>query len=190
LKTYRIAAIFLLPAFFWFFHRGVLSAHFGPDEPMNLYSYWQPSLGKIVQANVFFWSHFTRPGAALYYLPLYRVFGLNVVPYNFVRNLLLLVNTGLFYLLAFRLLRSRWVALLAALPIAYHANLGYLAWGGAFIYDVLCRHVLLRGLVVLPPVQKSGATRNPADLCLSCALYLCAGCEGDGGEFACVGAGV
>jgi hypothetical protein len=174
LKIYRLAAAVLLPLFFWFFHRGVLGAHFGPDEPMNLYTYWAPPVWKTMLANVTFWSHFTRPMAVVYYLPLYRTFGLNATPYNLVRNAILLVNVTLFYQLAFCVSRSRWVALLAAFPIAYHAALGYLAWGGAYIYDALCGGFYFAALLYYIRARKGGRRLGFGQACLFLLLYILA----------------
>ncbi len=174
LKIYRLAAAVLLPLFFWFFHRGVLGAHFGPDEPMNLYTYWAPPVWKTMLANVTFWSHFTRPMAVVYYLPLYRTFGLNATPYNLVRNAILLVNVTLFYQLAFCVSRSRWVALLAAFPIAYHAALGYLAWGGAYIYDALCGGFYFAALLYYIRARKGGRRLGLRQACLFLLLYILA----------------
>ena len=56
---------------------------------MNIFGYWDPPLWKVVLANITFWSKFVRPLGALYYLPEYHLFGLNPVPYNVVRLLLL-----------------------------------------------------------------------------------------------------
>lgn len=173
MKIYRIAAALMLPAFFWFFHRGVLSAHLGPDEPMNLYTYWAPPLWKTMLANLAFWSRFLRPMAAIYYVPLYRAFGLNAVPYNVIRNVILLLNVALFYQLAMCVSRSRWVALLASLPVAYHAALGFLAWGGAFIYDILCGTFYFSALLYYMRRRKAGQL-GFREVCIFLALYICA----------------
>src|ERR1017187_6080925 len=137
-RVYSILAALLLLAFFAVFHAGALRAYFRDDETMNLYGYWNPPLGKVALAHLLFWSKFVRPLGALYYLPLYEIFGLNPVPFTIVRIAILLVNTAVFYCLAAWLLRSRWMALLSAFPVAYHAGMGYLAYAGSFIYDVLC----------------------------------------------------
>ena len=137
-KLTRIAGALLIAAFFYAFQKRVLKAHFGPDEMMNIYGVWHPPLWKVVLADVAFWSSFVRPMAALYYLPLFHFFKLDPVPYSVVRIVMLGVNTVVFYKLARALSGSWWVAVLAAFPVAYQANLGNLAFDGAFIYDVLC----------------------------------------------------
>src|ERR1700733_13452301 len=81
----RIVAALLLAAFFWAFQGRALKSHFGPDEMMNIYGYWQPPLWRVLLANLTFWSNFVRPLAAVYYLPLFHLFKLNPVPYTWVR---------------------------------------------------------------------------------------------------------
>src|SRR6516165_11757524 len=83
-----IQGIFLavLTLFFWVFHVRVLKVHFGSDEMMNLYRYWQPPLWKTIAAHMAFWMDMVRPMGAVYYLPLYRLFGLNPYPFSVVRS--------------------------------------------------------------------------------------------------------
>jgi len=105
---------------------------------MNISYVWNPPLWKVGLAHLEFWSNFSRPMGAIYYLPLFKLAGFNPVPYHVVRLALLLANTWIFYYLALSLTRSWWLAALATVPIAYHAGLAYLAYSGAFIYDILC----------------------------------------------------
>src|SRR5262249_16442617 len=78
----------------------------------------------------------------------------------------------LFYQLATSLSRSAWVALLASLPIAYHAQLGYLAWGGAFIYDVLCWTFYISALLVYVARRRAGKMLGFWTTCLFLLLYI------------------
>ena len=126
---------------------------------MNLYGYWAPPLGKVALAHLLFWSKFVRPLGALYYLPLYAVFGLNPVPFTVVRIAILLLNTVVFYHPAAWLLRSRWMALLATFPIAYDAGMGHL-------------------LHSLP--QNAWAIRLPAGVHFPGAVCMRPGFEGNG----------
>src|SRR5580698_5993959 len=137
-KFPRAAGALLIAAFFYAFQKRVLKAHFGPDEMMNIYGYWFPPLWKVLLSCLQFWSKFVRPMAGVYYLPLFHFFKLNPVPYSVVRIAMLGVNTILFYKLARAVSGSWWVAVLASFPVAYQANLGNIAFDGAFIYDALC----------------------------------------------------
>jgi hypothetical protein len=173
-RLYAILAGLGLLVFFVAFQAGATRAYFGDDETMNLYGYWAPPIGKVALANVVFWSKFQRPMGVLYYLPLYDLFGLNPVPFTIVRIAILLLNTVVFYLLARYLLRSQWLALLATLPIAYHAGMGHLAYAGAFIYDVLCGGFYFAALLYY---IRSRSLRGPLGVrqtCIFLALYICA----------------
>jgi hypothetical protein len=173
-KAPRFAAAVLLAAFFWAFQGRALKSHFGPDEMMNIYGYWAPPLWKVLLANLTFWSNFVRPMAAVYYLPLFHMFKLNPVPYSWVRIGMLGVNTVLFYKLALRVSRSWWVAVLAAFPIAYQANLGNLSFDGAFIFDTLCGGFYFAALLYYIHRSTGKTSLTPKQACLFLALYICA----------------
>ncbi|MBV9401868.1 MAG: hypothetical protein JO062_28095 [Bryobacterales bacterium] len=138
LDWFVISFVVLLMLFFGNFHWHVRQAHFGLDEMHNLYTYWTPSLWRLVLEQLVFWSKFVRPMGVIYYRPLFALFGLNPVPFTIVRTAILFLNTILFLRLAFQITKSKWIAVLASFPVAYHANLGNLAYDGAFIYDGLC----------------------------------------------------
>jgi hypothetical protein len=166
-------ALLMILAFFVVFHVKALQAHFGADEMRNLYGYWEPPAWKAAMASLAFWSKFVRPMGALYYLPLYGFFGLNPGPYNIVRLGLLLLNTALFFGLARYLGRSWWIATLATFPIAYQANLGNLAYDGAFIYDVLCGGFYFGALLYYVRCRRVGSL-GVGQVCIFLALYICA----------------
>jgi hypothetical protein len=170
----RAASFLALAVFFVVFHSRVIRAHFGPDEMMNLYGHWQPPLWKTVAADITFWSKTVRPMGALYYLPVYQLFGLNPAPFNIVRSLFLLVNTVLFLLLAKEIARSWWVATLAAFPIAYQSNIGNLHYDGAFIYDVLCGGFYFAAFLYYLRCRRTNESLHIRDLCVFLALYICA----------------
>ncbi len=140
----------------------------------NLYSYWNPPLGKVVLSAFVFWNKFIRPMGALYYLPIYHWFGLNPVPFTLIRNFLLLVNTIIFYRLADCVGRSWRIAVLAAFPIAYHSNLGNLAYDGAFIYDVLCGGFFFGALLYYIRRRKAQGSLRVSQVCVFLTLYVCA----------------
>jgi hypothetical protein len=173
-RVYPILAALLLLAFFAVFHAGAVRADFGDDETMNLYGYWAPRLGEVALAHVLFWSKFVRPLGALYYLPLYGIFGLNPVPFTIVRIAILLLNTVVFYYLAVWLLRSRWIALLSTFPVAYHAGMGHLAYEGAFIYDVLCGCFYFAALLYYIRYRRMHGPLGVQQVCIFLALYVCA----------------
>lgn len=164
----------LLLAFFCLFHAHVLKSDFGRDELRNLYSYWNPPLGKVILSGFAFWNKFVRPMGAIYYLPLYRWFGLNPVPFTVIRNLILLANAVVFYKLARYVGRSWWIAVFAAFPIAYQSNLGNLAYDGAFIYDVLCGGFYFAALLYYVHFRRTQDGLRPLQLGAFLGLYICA----------------
>jgi hypothetical protein len=175
------AFLTLLVIFFLAFHAAAFRAHFGSDEMMNLYGHWNPPLWKTIAADFAFWSKTVRPMGALYYLPAYWLFGLNPAPFSIARSLILLVNSFVFFGLAWSIARSWWVAALAAFPMAYHTRMGFLAYNGAFIYDVLCGGFFFAALLYYvrsrrgqsaEAVPRFGLTLRQT--CLFLVLYICA----------------
>jgi hypothetical protein len=173
-KAPRIVAALLLAAFFWAFLGRALKSHFGSDEMMNIYGYWQPALWKVALASLTFWSSFVRPLGAVYYLPLFHLFKLNPVPYTWVRIGLLAVNTVVFYKLARAVSRSWWAAALATVPIAYQANLGYLSFDGAFVYDILCGGFYFAALLYYIQKRRGATHLSTGQACVFLALNICA----------------
>lgn len=173
-KFSRIAWALLLAGFFWGFQGRVMKSHFGPDEMMNIYGYWHPPLWQVFLANLGFWSKFVRPMAAIYYLPLFHFFKLNPAPYNAVRIVLLAVNTLLFYQVARLISGSWWAAVLASFPVAYQANLGNLAFDGAFIYDALCGGFFFGAMLYYLHARRNRAHLSIGQTCIFLALYICA----------------
>ena len=167
-----IAFSVLLLGFFFWFHARVLQVDFGVDEMRNLYSYWSPPLGRVILSDFVFWNKFIRPLGAIYYLPAYHLFGLNPVPFTVIRNLLLLVNTAIFYMLARSVGRSWWIAVLAAFPVAYQSNLGNIAYDGAFIYDVLCGSFYFGALLYYIRLRRTQGSLRASQVCVFLALYI------------------
>ena len=170
----RAAGALLIAAFFYAFQKRVLKAHFGPDEMMNIYGYWSPPLWKVLLSCLQFWSKFVRPMAGAYYLPLFHIFKLNPVPYSVVRIAMLGVNTILFYKLARALAGSWWVAVLASFPVAYQANLGNIAFDGAFIYDAICGGFFFAALLYYVLGRRGRPHLSVRQGCVFLALCVCA----------------
>ena len=141
---------------------------------MNIFYFWDPPLWKVVWANIAFWSKLVRPMGAIYYLSLYQIFGLNSLPYNVVRLLLLAINTAVFYQLANRMSRSWWIATLATLPVSYHAGLTFLAYRGSFIFDILCAGFYFATVLYYLRHRRAGVPLDVPQTCLFLALYICA----------------
>lgn len=121
-----VAAVYL-----WLARDGITSGYF-PDEMMNLYGYWQNGWNRI-----FALSGSYRPAGALFYLPLFEIFGLNPLPGRLVCFALLLGNGALLYRLTRAWTGSSPAAVYAVVLGGYHAYFTDLYHSSATIYDLL-----------------------------------------------------
>ena len=164
----------LLIAYFLHFALQSLPAHFRGDDMMNMFRYWSVGPLKAIRANLFFWTSFDRPLAALYYLPLYHLFDLHAKPYRVVTITLVAAAIPIAYLLVRSLGTSRSVAFLAVILWCYHPRLASLVYIDAFIYDVLCSLFYLAALACYISIREKGQPLRPFQLFGCFALYLCA----------------
>jgi hypothetical protein len=123
---------------------------------------------------LFFPAEISRPLGALFYSPLFAMFGLNPLPYRIVCVALLLANLGLLYLFCLRLSRSREVAVLACLIGAYHAQLGDLYYNSGTIYDLLCFTFFYLALIYYFKIRDTGAYPGLWQAVALLALYIAA----------------
>src|SRR6266496_2807349 len=62
-----------------------LHAYFTGDDLMNAYQYWSRPTGQLIKEGLlFFPAEVSRPLGALFYSPLFTVFGLNPLPFRIV----------------------------------------------------------------------------------------------------------
>ena len=121
----RLCAV-LVVTYFIYFAADTVKVHFAPDDIMNMANYWRLKPWRIVPSLFMPWRGFYRPMAALYYVPLHYLFGLNPAPYHVVLLLLLLVSVCLTYRLAMLLQAEKVTAVLAALIVCFHAGVANL----------------------------------------------------------------
>lgn len=124
-----------------------LWTHFAPDDMHNMYTYWEPGPLKVAWANVLFATSFYRPLAGIFYMPLYRLFGFNPLPYRIVIYAVLWISLWLLYCLARRLTGSREAAGFAVLIGCVNPNLTLVYSSTSMIYDVLCFPFLIGALL-------------------------------------------
>ncbi len=136
---------------------------------MNMGTYWRWGPSQLVAAQLLPWRGLYRPVGALFYMPLFRWFGLNPAPYHLVILALLFASVGLLYALARRLSNEPLLPGLAALFACYHAGLTNLTYNIAFVYDVLCGFFYLAALLTYIHFRN-----RPEAVPLFAALYLCA----------------
>lgn len=145
------------------------------DDLMNTYQYWAHPLSQVIKEGLlFFPAEIARPLGALFYSPLFALFGLNPVPYRIVCLALLLANLGLLYAFCFRLSRSREVGVVACLIGAYHAHLGDLYYNSGAIYDLLCFTFFYLALNYYFRIRDTGAYPGLWQSVTLLALYMAA----------------
>jgi hypothetical protein len=135
--VFTLGAALILANVLWFAHGG-FAAYFSPDDMSNAYGYFITSTWKLAGALVVFFSSYYRPMGALFYLPLFRFFGLNPLPYHIAEFAIMLANTYLVYRVARRVSGSRLAAGLAAFVLSFHRGMAEVYYSPAVMYDVLC----------------------------------------------------
>jgi hypothetical protein len=173
-NTADLILVALLVAYFLHFALQSLPAHFRGDDMTNMEYYWSVGPLKAIRANLFFWTSFERPLAALYYLPLHHFFDLHPKPYRVVTITLVGAAIPIAYSLARALGVSRSVAFLAVLVWCYHPPVASLVFIDAFIYDVLCSLFYLAALACYVSIREKGRFLHPLQLFGCFVLYLCA----------------
>jgi hypothetical protein len=175
LGTRAAAGIFIvIAAWFLYFAHGGLRAALTEDDLMNLYKYAAKPGPAVVLDNVFFWSSAYRPLGAFFYLPLYRLFGLDPLPYRIVCFTLLGLNLALLFRFCVRLSGSPEVAFLATFLAAYHAWFVDLYYSSGTIYELLCYAFYLGAFLVYTAISGRGQVPRRGQLFAIAALYVLA----------------
>ena len=154
-------AIAAIAAWFLYFAHGGLQAGLSGDDLSNLCGYLQKPGRDLVFDTLRFWSTAYRPLGALFYVPLYKAFGLNPLPYRIVCFAILGLNLALLYRFCARLTNSREIAFLAAFLASYHAWFVDLYYIAGTIYDLLCYSLYLGALLVYAGIRARGRTPGP-----------------------------
>ena len=90
-----LATALLVCAFFLCFAASGLRSYFTADDMMNLYTWWSEPAGKLVKANLLFFSNAYRPMGGVFYTSLFALFGFQPLPFRVACLLLLLANLWL-----------------------------------------------------------------------------------------------
>src|SRR6185436_6315112 len=152
-----------------------LQAPLTGDDLMNTYRYWSHPISQVIKETlIFFPAEIERPMGAIFYSPLFALFGLNPLPYRIVALALLLANLGLLYLFCFRLSRSREASAIACLLGAFHAHLGDLYYNSGTIYDILCFTFFYLALIYYFRIRDTGAYPGLWQSVTLLALYVTA----------------
>jgi hypothetical protein len=152
-----------------------LYAYLTGDDLMNAYGYWTRPVSHLVRDTVLFYRGMVfRPVGALFYRPVFALFGLNPLPYRIVCMALMLANLGLMYVFCRRLSRSREVAALACLLGAYHAHLGDLYYNSGTIYDLICFFFFYLALIYYIRIRQEGSYPGMWQTVALLVLYIAA----------------
>lgn len=158
-----------------FFVRYVVPGYrglFAVDDPMNLDYYWAPGPWALVKGLLLFFSTYERPLGGVYYMVLYRFFGLNPLPYHIVVDALVLVNCFLVYRFARLLSCSPLVGGLTALMLVYHRALTWIVYRPSFIFDTLCFTFFFLTLNYYISIRRTGARVTKKQAVLIVLLYI------------------
>src|ERR1035438_1688125 len=164
----------LILTYFLYFNWNGLWVHFGADDMENMVRCWRPAPVRLLLDLLLPWHGANRPMAALFYLPLLHLFGLNPIPYHAVMLAILLGNLYLMYRFALRIGCGELQAGLATLILAYHAGLSVLYYDTAFIYDVLCFSFYMGAFLCYARVRAQGRLLRAGETALVMGLTLCA----------------
>ena len=143
------------------------------DDLMNTYRYWSRPTSQVIKEGLLFFPA-ERPMGAIFYGPLFALFGLNPLPYRIVSLALLLGNLGLLYLFCFRLSCSREASAIACLLGAYHAHLGDLYYNSGTIFDLLCFTFFYLALIYYFRIRDTGSYPGLWQTVKLLALYIAA----------------
>jgi len=149
--------------------KGALLAHFSNDDPMNMGWAWRDGFLRLIGQNLTFWSTAYRPMGQLYYESLYRIWGLNPLPFRVVILAFVIANAYLSWRLALLLSDSRIVAFLTGLLTAAHPKMVDLYYQNSIIYDVLAYFFSMLTLICYVSMRKRGSVPT----CRQSALVVC-----------------
>jgi hypothetical protein len=162
----RLAAVAVTLGIFLAFAGDGIHGYFAPDEMMNLYQAWFPSLGQLL------WSD--RPLGSVVYRVVFALSGLNPVSYRLVCFILLLANLALLYQFCKLASGSREMAAVACLVGAYHAHLADLYYTSSILFDLLCFFFSYAALTYYMRIRSRDGYLNPWQTVAMLLLYVCA----------------
>jgi len=151
-----------------------LKAQFAADDMLALHFYFIPPPLRVLTSQFMLWQGYWRPMGALYYLPLYHIWGLNPFPYHVVLLLLLWIGAYQLYRFARALGADELTAAMAALIACYHAGLANLYYNTVYVCDVLCGIFYWAAFAHYASIRSSGRLLNARQIAAFLGLYLCA----------------
>lgn len=154
--------------------RHALQARFSTDDPMNMSLAWREGFGYWLWHSITFWSTAYRPLGELFYLSIYRLFGLNPLPYRIAILCLVVANAYLSYRLADQITGSRTVGLLTGIFAGAHASMVNLYYQNDIIYDILAYFFSMLTMISYARVRQKGTLPNGLQTAGIICLFLAA----------------
>lgn len=165
-------AAFLAAYLFWFAGAGI-GAPFTDNDLMNLTFHLEPGFGKLLLANVTYWSSAYRPLGGLVYVASYRIFGFTPLPLRIFCFALILANLYLLYRVCARLAPAE-VAALAVLLVTYHAWFVDLYYSSGTVYELLCFAFYFGAFGYYVGIRQRGRMLSRGQWVVFLALYIAA----------------
>lgn len=148
-----------------------LGMHFAPDDMQNMYRYWSSGVWRMLEANLIFVTSYYRPMGGLFYMPIYKLFGFDPLPYRVVLYAMLWVNVWLLYCLARRITLSRETAAFATLFGCFHGSVAGVYMSNAMIYEVACFTFFIGALLYYVRIRRSGLLLAWRQIAVLCVLF-------------------
>ena len=146
------------------------------DDMMNMYKAWQIPVHDLLASIAAFWKPAYRPLGGFVYRAFYGLFGFHPLPLYVFSWALLIVNTGLLYVLVARITQTVFHPLVTCVIATVHGMYLDLYYSAGTIYDHLSAFFCLLALVLWFDDRLRKDNRL---LLLSCAIILLsiAGCD-------------
>ncbi len=165
-----ILGILVLAWFSSFTFRGIF-ADFSNDDVMNLDYYDRQGVPRTILGTFQVITSSYRPLGGLFYLALYKLFGLNPLPFRVACFALLLANLILFYRFFSQLSGRRDIAWIALFLVSYHAWFVDLYYSTGTIYELLCVFFYLLGFTTYVKIRSSQEHLRARDWLIVAGCY-------------------
>jgi hypothetical protein len=176
-RALSVLTVVFLALYFLVFSADALRTYFTFDDGMNLialHRHWAiPIRANLLDVLKVFTPAY-RPLGALFYRPLYELFGFNPVPFRVVCHLLMAVNIVLAYRFARVLEATPEAAVLSTLLFAYNGSMGDLYYNTGTIYDLLCFPLYIGAILVYTRDRSRNRHLGWTAMLVVMALFLAA----------------
>ena len=170
----KLAKILLFAPYFLVVAWDGLKAPFAADDMQAIHTYWHPSPLRLLTSQFLIWRGYWRPMVGFFYLPIFRVWGLNPAPYHAVLLLLLAIGAYQLYRFARALGSGELPAAIAALIACYHGGLANLYYNTVYVGDVLCGVFYWAAFAHYARIRATGRLPSRGQTAAFLGLYLCA----------------